>query len=275
MADEEVNFWELVEHLKTGWQWLAAGGIVGLAGAIGFVTYTPARYEATAVIRPATVASTALIPMIQPTPVNMTVTATPVEPVAQTMDRLRLVTFYGDNIVKTCQAKTAETLANNVMISFMKGNSLFSISYSTDSATLSETCMEKIVEQLTQTLAEIAAPLIKELESQLASTKQQIDDIGRSLAQSEKRIAISPAPNDAVLLLLKQEELFKLQKLYREQRIQMTAPFTQPLKLLEPVYTRKNAVSKKLIATAGLTGGLLIGLLALFVNRSWRQFKAS
>lgn len=263
--DDEINIWELMEHLKSGWHWLAGGCAVGLLGATGFLMLVPAKYEATAVIQPATIG------MIVAT---TTTTTTTVEPVAQTIERLKLVTFYGDDTVKVCQAGSAKDLAEGVKVSIVKGNNLVSLGYRADSVALAEACMAKIVGQLSQSQLDIAKPLIKELEDQRASTKQQIDDAERFLTQHEK--GLSSAPTGSVLLMLKREELMKLQKLYREQRIQLTEPLTQSMKLLEPIYAPERAVfPKKLLTVAGgFIGGLFLGLLAFFINRAWRRYKS-
>ena len=263
-TDDEINIWELMGHLKSGWHWLAGGCAVGLLGATGFLMLVPAKYEVTAVVQPATIG------MI----VATTTTTTTVEPVAQTIERLKLVTFYGDDTVKVCQAGSAKDLAEGVKVSIVKGNNLVSLAHRADSVALAEACMAKIVGQLSQSQIDIATPLIKELEDQRASTKQQIDDAESFLVQHEK--GLSSAPTGSVLLMLKREELMKLQKLYREQRIQLTEPLTQPMKLLEPIYAPERAVfPKKLLTVAGgFIGGLFLGLLALFINRGWRRYKS-
>lgn len=46
-------------------------------------------------------------------------------------------------------------------------------------------------------------------------------------------------------MMLKREDLTKLQKLYREQRIQLTEPLTQPMKLLEPFMCLRNRLPLK------------------------------
>ncbi len=134
--DDEINIWELMEHLKSGWHWLAGGCAVGLLGATGFLMLVPAKYGATAVVQPATI--------------GMIVATTTVEPVAQTIERLKLVTFYGDDTVKVCQAGSAKDLAEGVKVSIVKGNNLVSLGYRADSVALAEACMAKIVGQLSQ-----------------------------------------------------------------------------------------------------------------------------
>lgn len=257
---KEINVWELMEYLKNGWRWLLGGAGFGLLGAFCFLISTSPQYEASSIIQPATTG----------------ITKGTVEPITQTLERLKFAGFYDGDIVKACQANSAEELMSNVRAGLMKGNSLFSISYRADSAKLAKTCLARVIEQLTQSQATIAAPLIKELEEQRASTKQQIDDRERFLAQNEKRVATSVVSNESVLLILKREELMQLQKLYREQRTQLTAPFTQPMRLLEPIYVQeKRAYPRTLIATViGVVGGLFVGLLVLFVSRGWHRFKS-
>ena len=265
MANNAINLWELLEQLKNGWRWLFAGGIVGLVGAFGFVILIPAEYEAKVMIQPAKIGM-----IVVPT---MTMT---VEPVAETLERLKRITFYNDDLVKACQTDSAKELANNVKANLVKGNSLLSISYRAASAALANTCMGKIVEHLTQSQSAIAAPLLKELEDQRTSTKQQIDEAEHFLALSDKRAA-QPSDSDflSAVIMLKREELMKLQKLYREQRIQLTEPLTQPMKLLEPIYVSEKPVFPKKMITlcGGLIGGLFAGLLVLFVNRSWCRYR--
>lgn len=241
------------------------GGATGLVSAIVLAVFIPAQYEATVVVQPATIG------MI----VAMTTTTT-VEPVAQTLERLKLVTFYSEDIVKACDADSAEDLANSVKVNLVKGNNLLSISYRAETAALANACMNKIVTQLKQSQTAIAAPLIKELQDQQTVTKQQMDDAERFLAAGEKRAAASPGSNElSTLMMLKREDLTKLQKLYREQRIQLTEPLTQPMKLLEPIYVpEKPVVPKKLMIIAvSLIGGIFVGMLALFASRSWRRYK--
>lgn len=254
--DDEISIWELVEGLKSNWRWWGIGAILGLMGAIGFLLLVPPKYEATAVIQPS-------------------VTITSVESVAQTLERLKIVTFYGDDVVKTCQADSAKELADGVKASVVKGNNLLSIEYRTNSAELAEVCVAKIVEKLAASQEAIIAPLMKELEGQLAFTKQKIDEVEAILAQNEKQLANSPVSNESVLIILKREELMSLQKQYRDQRIQLTEPLTRSMKLLEPIYVPEKVVFPKRIPTVlgGFIGGIFVGVFSLLFNRSSRRYK--
>lgn len=262
--NDEINVWELMEHLKSSWHSLAAGCAAGLLGATGFLILAPDKYEATAVIQPATIGMIVASPTLTPT-------VEPVEPVAQIIERLKIITFYDNDTIKACQAGSAKNLAEEVKASIVKGNNLVSLGYRADSAAQAKNCMTKIVAQLNQSQADIATPLIKELEYQRASTKRQIDETEKFLAQNENGLASMPA--GSMLLTLKREELLKLQKLHREQSIQLTAPLTQSMKLLEPIYAPENPIYPKKLLTlvCGVMGGLFLGLFALLINRNWRR----
>lgn len=265
--DDEISLWDMVNFLKEGWRWLAGGLVLGLLGAMGFVMMSPSQYEATAVIQPATVG--------MPT----TTKGSEVEPVAQTLERLKLVTFYSDAVVQACQVPSALTLTGSVKTSQVKGNSLIQVSYRAPSITVAEACVNAVVAQLVKSQSAIAEPLVQTLEEQLVLTRKQLTEAEGFQAQLEKR-AVSSSDGASLLMLnalSKREEIVRLQKLLVEQKVQLSAPLTQPMQLLEPIYAPDKAVApKKLpVLAGGLFGGLVLGGLVFFARRSWLARKAA
>lgn len=267
--DDELSLWDVLNFLKEGWRWLAGGLVLGLIGAVGFVLISPAQFEATAVIQPATVG--------MPT-TTTTTKGSEVEPVAQTLERLKLATFYSEASVQACQAPSALALTGGVKASQLKGNSLIQVSYRAPSIAVAEACVNAVVGQLTQSQSSIAEPLLKTLEEQLLLTRKQLTEAEGFQAQLEKR-ATSSADGASLLMLntlSKREEIVRLQKALVEQKVQLSAPLTQPMQLLEPIYAPERAVApKKLpLLAGGLFGGLVLGGLLFFVRRSWVARKA-
>lgn len=275
--DDGQNLWELLEVVKSGWHWLAGGAALGLAGAVCFVLVTPAQYEATAVLQPATVG------------ISGSTKGTEVESVAQTLERLKLPTFYSEELLKACDVKSVasprQALAMAIKPTVVKGNALIQISYRTYSITSAEACVNAVVARLAHSQAAIAAPIIKTQEEQRELTKRQLEEAERFQSQIEKRV-MTLDPTDAKfsqsMLMLnaalsKREEISKLRKLFAEQSLQLSEPLTQPAKLFEPVYAPERAVypKKTLIALSGLVGGLVLGGLAFFVRRSWLGRKSA
>jgi uncharacterized protein involved in exopolysaccharide biosynthesis len=247
--------------------------VFGLLGALGYVLVSPAQYEATAIVQPATVG--------MPTTTTTTTTTTKgveVESVAQTLERLKLPTFYDEAMLKACQAPSQQALSGGVKASQVKGNSLIQVSYRARSVAVAEACVNAVVATLARSQAEIAAPIIKTLEEQLSLSRQRLADEKEFQAQAEKRVSGSA---DGSLLMLKalskREDIIQLQRQLVDQSVQLSVPITQPVRLLEPIYAPERPVApKKLpVLAGGLFGGLVLGGLAFFVRRSWLARKAA
>ena len=269
--DDGLNLWELLDAVKSGWQWLVGGAVIGLVGAVGFALVVPAQYESTAVLQPATVG------------ISGGTKGAEVESVAQTLERLKMPTFYSEELLKACDVKSLanprQTLATAVKPTVVKGNALIQISYRAESPSLAESCVTAVIAQLAKSQSALAAPIIETLEEQRKLTKQQLEEAERFQGQIEKRV-MTLEPTDAKfsqsMLMLnaalsKREEISKLRKVYAEQSLQLVEPLTQSAKLFEPIYSPDRAVfpKKTLTALGGLVGGLIVGGLVLFVRRSW------
>jgi len=266
--EDEISIWDVVNFMKDGWRWLAGGLLLGLVCAIGYLIVTPKVYDATAILQPATVG----LPIT-----TTTMKGAEVEPVAQTLERLKLPTFYNDEVVKACQASSMQALASSVNPSQVKGNSLIQVAYRASTVSVAEACVNAVIAHLIKSQAAAAAPLIKALEEQLQATQRQLNEAELFQTQLEKRaLAVSDSASLLVLALSKRENVVRLQKLVGEQKVLLSAPVTQPMQLLEPIHApEKPVLPKKLPALAGgLFGGLVLGGLAFFVRRSWLGRKA-
>lgn len=264
--NDESAIWNVLDFFKIAKNWLAGGAVMGLLGAVGFVIVAPTQYEAMAVIQPATVG------------LPTTMKGAEVEPAALTLERLKIATFFTPDLVQACEANSAQHLAKAFKASLVKGNSLIQLSYRAASKGQAEACVNEVVARLVSTQAKIASPLIKTLEEQLALTQRRLADDKAYQAQVAQR---SSAGDGASLLMLKsvlqREELAQLQKMALDQSIQLSAPLTQPMQLLEPVYAPEKAVFPKPLPSVliGALAGLVLGGLAFFVRRSWLARQAS
>lgn len=267
--DDEISIWDVVNFLKDGWRWLASGLLLGLACAIGYLVVTPKVYDATAILQPATVG--------MPT-TTTTMKGAEVEPVAQTLERLKLPTFYTAELVRACEAPSMQALAGSVNASQVKGNSLIQVGYRASSVAVAEACVNAVIAQLIKSQGSVAAPLIKTLEEQLHATQRQLNEAEGFQSELEKRaVATSDSALLLVLALSKRENVVRLQKLVGEQKVLLSVPVTQPMQLLEPIYApEKPILPKKVpVLAGGLFGGLVLGGLAFFVRRSWLARKVA
>lgn len=272
--DDEISVWDVVNFLKDGWCWLVGGLLLGLAYAVGYLVVMPLVYEATAVLQPATVG----MPITAATTTVISMKGAEIEPVARTLERLKLPTFYTDELVKTCQASSMQALASSVAANQVKGDALIQVSYRASTVAVAEACVNAVISQLINSQASVAAPLIKALEEQLQGTQRQLNEAVSFQSQLEKRaVAGSDTASLLVLALSKRESVVRLQKLVDEEKVLLSAPVTQPMQLLEPIYVpEKPVLPKKLpVLAAGVLGGLVLGGLAFLVRRSWLARKAA
>lgn len=264
MRDGELSLRDVLDFLKQAWRWLAAGATAGLIGAAGLEMITPSQYEVIAVVQPATVGL--------PTTTTTTKGAD-VEPVVQTLERLKIATFYTSEMVQVCQVASAHTLASGLKSSLVKGNSLIQLNYRATSKAEAEACVNAVVARLAKSQAMIVAPIIKTLEEQLAQSRLRLREAKEFQAQLEKRAASADTSSLLMLsALAKREEIEHLQKQILELEVLLSAPLTQPLQLLEPIYAPEWPVATKRLSTlaGGVFGGLVLGGLAFFARRTWR-----
>lgn len=270
MRDDELSLRDVLDFLKQAWRWLAAGATAGLIGAVGLVLITPSQYEVTAVIQPATVG-------LPTTTTTTTTKGADVEPVVQTLERLKIATFYTSEMVQVCQVASAHALASGLKPSLVKGNSLIQLNYRATSKAEAEACVNAVVARLAKSQSMIVAPIIKTLEEQLAQSRLRLREAKEFQAQLEKRAASADTSSLLMLsALAKREEIEHLQKQILELEVQLSAPLTQPLQLLEPIYASEWPVATKRLSTlaGGVFGGLVLGGLAFFARRSWQVRQA-
>lgn len=264
--DDEISFRDIVDCIKIGWHWLVGGVLLGGLGALWFVAASPDQYEASAVIQSATVG-------ITPNFGDSTaMKGLEVEPVVQTLERVKQPTFYTEMVLQACQASSQQQLASSLKAVQLKSKFLIQLSYRANSAAVARVCMNAVLDRVAQAQAEISEPLIKRMEEGLVLTRRQLAQAEAYQVQLEKRAALSDEGASLMVLnrLTKREEILRLQKLLIEQEMQLSPPLTQTLQLLEPVYvSRRVALPNALVLVGGMFGGLVFGGLAFFVRRSW------
>lgn len=275
--NDESSLWELIEEIRSGWAWMFMGVLVGLACAFIFLFFSTLKFEASAVIQPATVGTGA------PSTIGSgSLSKLTVEPVLQTLERLKIASFYSEETVKACGAKSPMQLARNIKATLLKSNTLIQVNFRADTISAAEECVARVVSQLSASLSILANPLIKELEEQKKLTKLQIEEIEQFLSEYSTLTVNEGRVNSMSSLLflnikLKRDELLSLRKLYSDQSALLSEPLTQPLKTLEKIYASDQPVYplRTLVIAVGLASGFFAGLILFFLNRSWRRFKFS
>lgn len=290
---DSVNVWAAIQALISGWRLVAKGGLIGLLAGAAFLLVAPTQYEATALIQPASVGISSTNTVSTGGVTNATIRGFEVESPQQAMERLKLSSFYTDDLVTLCQTKTSwlsfssdlrQKLSDDIKVKLVKGNTLVEVAYRAKSQAIAESCVKGVVAQMTTTQEKLAKPLIDALKEQIQLTKTQLEDSERFQKLLESR-AMNMDPSEAkfsqTMLMLnaalsKREEINKLRKVYTELSLQLAEPLTQGTTLLEPVTSSEDPVfpQKGLTLFAGLVLGLFSGVMVLFLRLSWNQYSA-
>lgn len=134
-----LDFGRVLKIVKAGWGWLAGGIAVGLTVAAVFVGVSPNKYEAIAVFRSGTIGYLST---------NDVLNRIEVESVNEVAERLKLISFYNDELLNSCKGATAGTLKDNTKVTLIKGNKLLEIRYVSGSPLLAKTCISALVVKL-------------------------------------------------------------------------------------------------------------------------------
>lgn len=261
----EITFLDALVFLKEGWVWFMGGLVIGLIGAVGLLFILPTLYEATAVVQPARVG------------ISLggaeSAKGVEVEPVTQTLERLKLATFYSQEVVQECQVPSALALAGVVKAVPLNGGLLIQLSYRARSSALAEVCLNSIIAKLAKSQADIAEPLLNRLQERLVLTRKQLIEAEVFQSNLEKK-ALSSVDSSAQIMqkaLLERKGVVSLEKLLVEQRMLLLPPLTQPMMLLEPISAPDIPVSPKKspVLARGILVGFALGGFLFFVRRKW------
>lgn len=159
-AQEEISLLEIYEFFRDGWKALVAGSVLGLGA--GFITafVLPEKFQASALIEPASVGSKS------------------VEPVAVLVEKMKTPTYYSSTTLDTCGVdkltNPAQTLVTRLKPNLPRNSPYASMSYRAESPADAAKCLEQVLKDVTQNQAQISKPLINNLEVALSNAEQEL-----------------------------------------------------------------------------------------------------
>jgi len=292
VADDEFSLFDLWQTLQAGWHYLLGGMAIGVMGAGTVIVLTPAKYEAVAVVQVGQVGQVGQLGQVGQ---DGQVTSHPVEPASQTIERMKTSAF---------QLGVAEKLGNQAWIAdlrasanatgkyispqLMKGtiagpSPLIELKTNSDSAEYAKKIASASVLELANRQAEIAKPMIDKLRLDLTIAKEKLASVENELEGINKLVVNVGVKDDrftqlslmTTLGVQKKSELFTQRQLISALETALMPPATQSAKAIEEVFVTERPVSPKkgLLITLGLIGGLLAGVMAVFVKDAVRHAK--
>ena len=283
MQVDEISLFDLWEKLRGGWRGVVLGLVLGVAVAVLAIYMIPPTYEAVAVVQVGQVGQVEKIGQVgQAAPL-------PVEPPAQSVERIKTPTF---------QMAQAERLGNQDWINDLRLSSNATTKYiraqvlkaspnlieliaSADSAGAAKSIVEASIQGLAAKQEEIAKPMVDKMKLDLSVAKEKLLSAEKELEGLNKLMANAGVKDDRFtqislitsLRVQKEAEVFAQRQAIMAYETALMPPATQPAKALEGIFVVDKPVSPKkgLLLALGIIGGLLGGVLGIFVADGWRR----
>jgi len=289
MADDEFGLFNVWQTLRAGWRHVIGGVVIGVIGAGAMIMLTPAKYEAVAVIQVGQVGQVGQLGQLG----QDQVVSRPVEPASQTIERMKTSAFQlgvaeklGDQAWIADLRASANATGKYISPQLMKGtiagpSPLIELKTTSDSAEYAKRIANASVLELANRQAEIAKPMIDKLRLDLTIAKEKLGSVENELDGINKLVANVGVKDDrftqlslmTTLGVQKKSELFAQRQLISALETALMPPATQSAKAIEEVFVTERPVSPKkgMLITLGLIGGLLAGVVSVFVNGAVRR----
>jgi len=283
----DLNIWEVMSLIRNQWRWPLFGGLIGLVAGFALHLVLPSKFEASVVISPARVGS-----LTVSTSGSTIVHGSELEPAALMIERFKQPSFYSASIREKCQIKESSSyqvemvkdLNANMVKLPSQALSLAKLSWTSSSPQVASDCLSAIVFAVKEAQNLIAAPVIAKLLAQKKITQDQVNLYLSELAKYEAKAGNKDSANNFNQIVIAdkaaqnlRESLTAVRKQLAEEEAQLSEPYTQPVKQLEPIYAAvEPIITTRLAIIFGLLAGIFIGSFALLLKLSlWRyQSKA-
>ena len=267
----EYNFsvFYLFQWLKMGWRWMFAGALVGLLVAMAMLVLIPNQYEAIAVVQVGQVGQVGQYVGIA------------VEPVTQAIERMKTFSFQ-QNVVSISGENFRSISFQLLKSTVVQGSSaLIEIKAKAARSEIAKKIVEISIQELAKRHAEIAKPLIERINTEAVIAHERLARAEAELGNLNdlQKITRDRDDNFSQILLLTSLRLQKESEVYNQRQIlinlkaALSPPFTEPTKAIEEVFVSGKPISPKkgVILVLGIIGGLLLGLMWLFVSSAWMR----
>ena len=282
--EDEISLFELLEKLKVGWRYVVGGISIGALIAATTIFVVPNRYEAVAIVQVGQVGQVGQAGQTwQPVQAGQAgqYVGVPVEPATQAIERMKTAAFQ-QSVNESIKGESGTIAAQLIKSTVTQGPSaLIELKAIARTPEAAKKTVEVSVQELAKRHAEISKPTVDRLvaEAELAQEKLkqaevELDGLNRlSAATGVKDDRFTQLSLITSLRLQKESEIFSQRQMVINLKAAMNPPTTESAKAIEAVFVSGQPVSPKkgLLLVLGLVGGLLAGVMWVFVSGAWRQ----
>ena len=289
LQEEEISLFELFEKLREGWRTVVGGTALGIAGAVLAIAVTPPRYEAVAIVQVGQVGQAGQAGQAGQGKVN----SSPVEAPIQTVERMKTPAFQrrvaealGDREWLGNIARSNSGMTNDLALQIIKATAgsdrpLIELRASGSTPEAAQKKAEAAVVQLIGVHDALAQPALAQMRAELAVSRDRLASAERDLQVLAKMATDASIKDERFtqvalmtsLRIQKEEETFIQRQMIMALETAMVAPATQPARTIEPVFASDKPVApkKSLLMALGSVGGLLLGVMSVFLGDVWRR----
>jgi uncharacterized protein involved in exopolysaccharide biosynthesis len=281
--EDSISLFDVWEKLRDGWRYVLGGAVLGIMIASLAIVIVPAKYEALAVVQ------VGLLGQVG----KGEVVGQPVEPPSQALERMKTAAFHrrvaealGDQEWLDDIQRTGET--SQIVFQLVKATAaqqmpLIELRARGGSVEAARKRAEAAIAQLIGIHGELAKPALNRLRSDLAITREKLAAAERDLAVLNKLVSAASVRDDRFtqlalmtsLRVQKESETYDQRQMVMALETALEAPATQPAKAIEGVFVSDRPISPKkaLLLALGLVGGLLAGVVVVFLKTTGRGNK--
>lgn len=262
--EDEISLKDIVDFVVESWKTIFVTGIIGILGAVGYISVTPNQYEATAQIQGAQIILENLS-----APIN-------IEDPNTLIARMKLPSSYGKNVTTDCDLENSkypqEALANLVKLSIIKGTSIVELKVTAISQASAIKCSQVLVDQIKDYQIQLANIFIDESKDKLGTYQKRLQESQAFINKADK----SGFPVSAAYFVSKDDIKLMTYEVIRLNNL-VSSLNSRPARLISPIYAPENKISpnRRIALVAGLFTGLLLGLLLMLGHRAYLAYKSS
>jgi len=204
-----------------------------------------------------------------------------VEPATQAIERIKAAAFQ-QSVNESMKSGSGVITAQLIKSTATQGPSaLIELKAIARSPDVAKKTVEVSVQELAKRHAEISKPSVDRLvteanmaQEKLAQAEVELEGLNRlSASVGIKDDRFTQLALITSLRLQKESEIFSQRQMVVSLKAAMSPPMTESAKAIEAVFVSGQPVSPKkgLLLVLGLVGGLLVGVMWVFVSGAWRQ----
>jgi hypothetical protein len=282
LQEDEISLFDLWEKLREGWLAVVGGATLGIAGAVLAIFLIPPKYEAVAVVE---VGQIGLIQRVLTFGDNQpNARLRPVQPVespVQAIERMRTAAFL-ERVFERAGAH-GQLAVQVIKATATEASPLIELKVAGSSPEHLARIGESAVIELVQSEEPLARPWIELIHGEIRLAEERIARVDKDVSDSWKLVlegaSKSNRAGDAALLAAIKERQQQDLSVYRQTIAvaQAALAATRPAHAIEPFSVGGVPVSPKrnLLFALGTIGGLLAGVIWVFVSDAWRRARAA